>query len=152
MPKTGSTRHKSHVSRSIERPDVLKCARGKNPFSHGGGRSLCRLSSSLTFDPEPGVGGDVAGLVGGQALKHAAVLLPHVADVERVVVLQHAEPQVGRLGEGHPVPVPDDVGGGAAVHGAGQGQRVTELAQGLQRRARQEVRFFCEKEWKNKEK
>ena len=100
----------------------------------------------LTFDPEPRVGGDVAGLIGGQTLKHAAVLLPHVADVERVVVLEHAEPQVRRLGEGNPVPVPGDVGGGAAVHGAGEGQRVPKLAQGLQRRARHEVRFFWERE------
>ena len=102
--------------------------------------------SKLTFDPEPGVGGDVASLVGSKALKHAAVLLPHVADVERVVIFQHAEPQVGRLGEGNPVPVPGDVGGGTAVHGAREGQRVAKLAQGLQRRARHEVRFLCERE------
>ena len=37
---------------------------------------------NLTFDPEPGVASDVAGLVGGRALEHAAVLSSHVVDVQ----------------------------------------------------------------------
>ena len=69
---------------------------------------MCRLGINLlTFDPEPGVAGDVAGLVGGAALEHAAVLAPHVVDVEGVVG-QDGVADGGDVGEGNRVTVPEE--------------------------------------------
>ena len=81
----------------------------------------------LTFDPKPGVAGDVACLIAGTALEHPRVLpenfgvkflVPFEADLDRLpshvvdmqgVVGKYGVANCRDVGEGNGVPIPDNV-------------------------------------------